>query len=283
MGQGRSRARIRTHADNYEQSEAGEEMTMEDAIYWEEEGGGQTWERDQLFQQQLQAMFGQAFYASLQANLPGDIYIADVADSLDRFSFELNLAYQLDDRVPAIEWNLEYPIPVDSRGVLMNADLAMDSWLQLFSAVADSPGHQMRYSVERVLETMQLSTRYLSPGEAREAFMGNVHSFMRIRGEASASGATAMGQGAGVAQATGAGAGLLLVDVHTQGQGFRIHYSPVYLFNGRGTVLGSPTTPVSGQLRPGRYVFGGDKPGHPPTWDTVPHNIPPNQVHLTAI
>jgi hypothetical protein len=66
----------------------------------------------------------------------------------------------------------------------------------------------------------------------------------------------------------------LEVQVVCRTQGLRIHWSPAYFI--KWTVFGSPTTPVVGHLRPGRYVFAGDgSPLTDVTQDDGVFSIPP--------
>ena len=77
--------------------------------------------------------------------------------------------------------------------------------------------------------------------------------------------------------------GLLPVIVHTNSPGLRISYSPVYLFDGKGTIFGSPSTPVQGWIRPGRYIFGGAQGAQPITWDGGEYDVPPALTISLAI
>lgn len=78
--------------------------------------------------------------------------------------------------------------------------------------------------------------------------------------------------------AVGPGGGLQ-VQVSCLTPGLRIHVSPAYFINW--VFFGSPTTPVSGYVLPGRYVFAGDGPMLPKrTRDRAVFSIPPN-YHCT--
>lgn len=73
--------------------------------------------------------------------------------------------------------------------------------------------------------------------------------------------------------AVGAGGGLQ-VQVSCSTPGLRIHVSPAYFINW--IFFGSPTTPVTGYVSPGRYIFAGDGPMLPRrTKDNGVFCIPP--------
>lgn len=68
--------------------------------------------------------------------------------------------------------------------------------------------------------------------------------------------------------------GGLQVQVSCLAPGLRIHVSPAYFVNW--VYFGSPTTPVSSYVPPGRYVFAGDGPMLPiPTMDHAVFSVPP--------
>jgi hypothetical protein len=83
------------------------------------------------------------------------------------------------------------------------------------------------------------------------------------------------GSGSGGAPPPGQGAaGGLQVQVSCGTPGLRIHVAPAYFINW--VFFGSPTTPVSSYLLPGRYVFAGDgSPLHKRTPDPGVFSIPP--------
>jgi hypothetical protein len=63
--------------------------------------------------------------------------------------------------------------------------------------------------------------------------------------------------------------------------GLRIHISPAYFISW--IYFGSPTTPVSSYVLPGRYVFAGDGPMLPQlTVDNGIFSIPPNYTLTLA-
>jgi hypothetical protein len=54
--------------------------------------------------------------------------------------------------------------------------------------------------------------------------------------------------------------------VYTETAGLRIHYSDAYYFDPT-NILNAPTSPVSGSIMAGRYVFGGAGPREHPVFD----------------
>jgi hypothetical protein len=68
--------------------------------------------------------------------------------------------------------------------------------------------------------------------------------------------------------------GSLQVEVSCQTPGLRVHIAPAYFINW--VYFGSPTTPVTGNVLPGRYLFAGDGPMLPTlTQDSGVFCIPP--------
>ena len=67
-------------------------------------------------------------------------------------------------------------------------------------------------------------------------------------------------------------------EVETVSRGGRVHYSPCYFLSAY-TVFGEPSSPVSGYLQPGRYVFGLSLHGKPATFDLAgEYDVPPHKV-----
>jgi hypothetical protein len=72
------------------------------------------------------------------------------------------------------------------------------------------------------------------------------------------------------------------IEVHTLQPGERVHYSPAY-FQKISTVLGSPTTPVTGWIQPGLYTFSVMKTVGTVFFDPGQYSIPPStQIHLVV-
>lgn len=70
--------------------------------------------------------------------------------------------------------------------------------------------------------------------------------------------------------------------VHTRYDDGRVHYSPCYYISNR-SVFGAPTTPVRGQIDPGRYVFAVEYPGGPMQPDNGVYDVPKDQTaHLNV-
>jgi hypothetical protein len=67
------------------------------------------------------------------------------------------------------------------------------------------------------------------------------------------------------------------IEVHTHHFGERVHYSPAY-FQKISTVLGSPTTPVTGWIQPGPYTFSVMKAGGQIAYDIGECPVPPLTV-----
>ena len=88
------------------------------------------------------------------------------------------------------------------------------------------------------------------------------------------------GSGGGTGGSGGSGGGAVhyvTISVSTINHGLRLQTSPAYFI--RWGHFGHPTSPVSGPILPGRYLFGGDGPSVPTfKFDPVPVDIPP---HMT--
>ena len=67
----------------------------------------------------------------------------------------------------------------------------------------------------------------------------------------------------------------LELKVHTARNHGRVHYSRAYFFNPH-DVFGTPTTPATGWIQPGIYIFGVQYPGNSmPVFDQAQFEIPP--------
>jgi hypothetical protein len=64
--------------------------------------------------------------------------------------------------------------------------------------------------------------------------------------------------------------------VVTQEPGWRVRRCGAYLAKSNATVFGAPTTPVTGTITAGRYIFGLDAPGRRLRWDKGEFDVPPS-------
>lgn len=123
-------------------------------------------------------------------------------------------------------------------------------------------------SAQDRLRSLGLSTEPLAPELSTQPFVDRLTEFVDTRLAAR----TANQQPGGT----------LPFSVSTQAHGLRVWSCPAVLVN-QGTVYGSPTSPVPGYLRPGRYIFGADGPTQPFVWDNGQFKVPGPSATLTAV
>jgi hypothetical protein len=201
------------------------------------------------------------------ASLTAPVHLADVQEGVRRFWSEYKLAEQRDGRMLCVIGVGDTdPIPIDSRSALA-APTTIGGDLAARIVNTDRPWLDLGLLREAVGRT-GLETEALDRGDAGNSFISNLTDFVfnRLLG-------TAFGPGNGAPDRPMTPQRLLF-RVHANSDGLRVHYDPVYLHSGGGTVFGQPTSPVDGELLPGKYIFGVATYGAP-RWDPGVYEVPP--------
>jgi hypothetical protein len=186
---------------------------------------------------------------------PMDIYTADVEFAVQRFAFTIAVCKQNNIRVPIVSSGA-FRIPIDITAGISFENYAL--WEPIAGRSVLEPHLPSLFGIP-VLSQDEVSV--VDSGEAVQLFRGGLQSFLTARFKARQS---------NISQKPG-----LLFTVSTVTLGLRVHYSPAFFFNPN-NVFGSPTTPVSAWIQPGKYVFGAVGPHTPLKFDMQAHyTIPP--------
>lgn len=196
----------------------------------------------------------------------GPVVVEDVVTDAKAFNRQAGLLAASDHLYPCVEAP-PTPIPVNLESLTETTDSYPDLELKLLSARTASMGVEIRgHPVEA----------------ARQFFGSGLRRFVRIRVDAAGRRSDRSTIADFPESDDAIGVDTVAFTVHTVSTGLRTYYSPAYLFNAS-TVFGSDlSTPVSGELEPGLYIFGAGAPGEKPVFDVyAKHDVPPaTSAHL---
>ena len=181
-----------------------------------------------------------------------DIYTPDVEGDVVNFAFQVSWANRFGLSLPCVPAADGYPIPIS----LFPERIALIQPSKLTEELFDRPDPWWFAGIP------ELELSYVSTKESRDFFRRRLIRFLTARFSARQSDIS-----------TGPG---LQFTVETDTKGLRVHYSPAYFFEPE-HVLNSPTSPVTGWIQPGRYIFGAGPLGKKPDFDfTAEYDIPPH-------
>jgi hypothetical protein len=186
-----------------------------------------------------------------------DIHTADVEGNVLNFAHQISFIRNLGRPFPCVPSGEGEPMPV--------------------SIFPDDPDWRNRpfsaeYSSSNYLLAIASKISYVSLSKATDFFQKRLEDFF-----------TARFGGPRSDIAAGYGGSGLQFTVATITQGLRAHYSPAYFYDPT-NVLNSPTSPVTGWIQPGRYIFGAGPSGSPPQFDfTAEYDVPPQKYASLGI
>lgn len=200
-----------------------------------------------------------------------NFFIADIENNIERFQTQIKLLSKSDERFPCILWASGDPIPVDMGSSFLLEDIFIERW----------PFPFIKEILHYALSSFDMQNKYtlrLFPiHEVRQIFRSRLISFLYSRTLKN------WDRQPPPPYDPSNGPGFLPFRVITQRQGLRVHYSPAYFFNPN-QVFGSPTSPVHGWIRPGRYVFGATGINLPLRFEQAEFDIPPcHEANLVTI
>jgi hypothetical protein len=182
-----------------------------------------------------------------------DIYTADVEGDVVNFAFQISWANRFGSPVPCLPVADGDPIPVSILPEYPAWRQRREWIIDFFYRYGPPSFFSRQYNVE---------FSYQSTKQATEFFRGRLIRFLTARFSARQS---------DISTSPG-----LQFTVETLTSGLRVHYSPAYFFEPQ-HVLNSPTSPVTGWIQPGRYIFGAGPLGKEPDFDfTAEYDIPPH-------
>jgi hypothetical protein len=207
--------------------------------------------------------------------------IKDVLANVEQMAVEFVTARRLDNRVLCLRLDDAELAPISLGAYLPGASqptLDPNEWFELWESYFPFP--YLAHWREILFRSAQREENIVvsSVGEAVESVERSLKRFLSYRfagmrkwgewihgiGNQFLGGSTAPPQGGGThgggfspPPAVGQGGGLQ-VQVSCRTPGLRIHVAPAFFINW--VFFGSPTTPVTSYVLPGRYVFAGDGP-----------------------
>ena len=231
------------------------------------------------------------------ADQAGDVPIGDVVANIGQMATEFALARRWDGEIPCMRLDGGEIVPISISAFFEGpfpGFYSSTSFMEFLERYGPFPFPIHRYLKELIRHEDSEDNNVLLSHveEAEERAQPSLAKFLSYRfagmkrwaewihGKDTADSNTQKTSGSSAAApppkppAVGA-AGALQVQVSCSTPGLRIHVSPAYFINW--VFFGSPTTPVTGYVSPGRYVFAGDGPMLPRrTKDNGVFCIPPN-------
>jgi hypothetical protein len=233
------------------------------------------------------SVFTEQRYAEQAKGVP----ITDVVSNLRRMATEFAVARRWDGAVPCLKLEKGEMVPISITEFLGGPwpqSLGVENWIEWYERYEGVPFKQLNRAWREALRGGALEGRFVVADirKIEHSVQRNLSSFLSYRfagiewwtnwirgvggrfpggprGPASTQPPPAVGPGGG-----------LQVQVSCLTPGLRIHIAPSYFISW--VFFGSPSTPVTSYVLPGRYVFAGDGPMLPTlTQDPAVFNIPP--------
>lgn len=240
-----------------------------------------------------QEIFSEGRYSKLAEGVP----INDVVTNVGQMATEFAMARRWDNELLCLKLDDGGFAPISMMeylGAPLWPSYGLEDWLNVWESNFRFPPHHFWRDILHSSEKQEERLTVANVREAEEGVERGLGDFLSYRfigmkkwtewiqgtrnrllgGSKGASGGVRGGSSSPPPPpAVGPGGGLQ-VQVSCLTPGLRIHVSPAYFI--RWVFFGSPTTPVSSYLLPGRYVFAGDGPMLPKrTRDHGVFSIPP--------
>lgn len=240
-------------------------------------------------------LFSERRYAEQAEGVP----LNDVVANVDQMAAELALARRWGEGIPFLKLNngeLGLISLTELFGAQNMQPFDSDVWLEFWDRYFGFPPFERLWrNIYRHTDYEEKQIIVTSLGEAHEGLQRSLNEFLSFRfagikkwnewihgmsasfnnqGGGHPTSSNPNGSGVSPPPAVGAGGGLQ-VQVSCLTPGLRVHISPAYFINW--VYFGSPTSPVTSYVLPGRYVFSGDGPMLPKRKrDNGVFNIPPD-------
>lgn len=205
------------------------------------------------------------FSAGRYADEAEDVPVNDVVANVGHMAMEIAMARRFNNKIPCLKMD-EGELALISMtqffgapfGVQYGSEILFEFW-EMFSQFHPRFWEDIRS--EKLKEEEVIATAF---DNAKEGINRSLTAFLSYR-FAGMKMWNKWIRGAGIPPSTpppavGPG-GNLQVQVTCLTPGLRLHISPAYFINW--VFFGSPTTPVSSYVLPGRYIFGADGPSQP--------------------
>ena len=188
-----------------------------------------------------------------------EIFVADVESDVDRFGSQLRFCIEDGLSFPCLRLRGGDPLPLDWT---FGADIPSSDRDSAHRILHCSFDHLDRRAIEGLFaDESGFELIYNEPEEVKGFFGHRLIQFLTSRFKSSKSTQATLG---------------LTFKVVTSSTGLRIHYSHAYQLSPK-RVFGSPTSPVTGYIQPGRYIFGVAGAGlSSPKFSDAEFDIPPS-------
>ena len=221
-------------------------------------------------------LFSDRRYADQAQGVP----IHDVLTNVSQMAIEFAMARRDDNKILGVELGEGELAPISMTESLGGPFSDSEDWLEMWDRIGPFPISRFR---RYALRSRKLEDRVIvtDVGEAEKGVERSLRSFLSYRFAGikkwfewtRAPLDTERANSDPLPPAVGPGGGLQ-IQVSCLTPGLRLHVSPAYFISW--VFFGSPTTPVSSFVLPGRYVFAGDGPMLPKrTKDHGVFSIPP--------
>jgi hypothetical protein len=200
-------------------------------------------------------------------SVPVPIFLADVESDVNRFGVQLRFCIEHQLSFPCCKIGNADPIPLDWT---FGADIPESRRHALLHCFSGTPPFADLNKKESFFDQSKAEIATEEPAKVKGYFKNRLTHFLTSRFK--------------FAKANASPSSGLSFTVLTASLGLRVHYSPAYFLNPN-LVFGSPTTPVSRILQPGRYVFGVAGVGFAsPKFSDAEFDVPPEtQAHLLEL
>ena len=217
-----------------------------------------------------------------------EVPLTDVLATFGQMATEFALARRWDEEVLCLESAEGELIPVSMTafpGGPFHPFYDYGDWMELWERYGPFPPSLLHRFWQELRRRHQHPYRITHVSEAEEGVQDSARRFLAyrfaglknwsawIQGAGSSGSSGAESGGGATPPSVGTGGGLQ-IQVSCRTPGLRLHVSPAYFVTW--VFFGSPTTPVTGWVLPGRYIFAGDGPMLPNlTVDNATFCIPP--------
>jgi hypothetical protein len=207
--------------------------------------------------------------------LPGSaaIFLDDVREHSLRFFDQITVLDAIGQKCPAVDLPPTGPSPIDIRRTVPST---VPQTLGTIQSIQRATLVSLLQTAQQVAHQAGFKVLSIKSAHARGAFSALMTEFLVQRVESSGgvlSGGSAGGGYPGSAVTPG-----LNVIVKTQGYNLRILYSPAFFVSLQTAFGNSLSTPVSGNISPGTFIFGAQTKGRPAVFENTQYPIPPITV-----
>lgn len=189
-----------------------------------------------------------------------EIYTADLVSDIEQFKNHLDFCADRNVRFPCLQTSRGTPIPIIFLSYMhpLRMPLNPSEYIHFFG--------KSTAILKRVSAVSGRTIVEVEPAEAQRFFTNRLIDFVTTRFNSARQTPSTLFPTSG-----------LKFNVYTSTPGYTVYYHPIYNVH-LNNVFGSPTSPVTQEIKPGIYAFGIWKPGmnSPPIFIDAEYEVPPN-------